>query len=111
MQEEEQKSPANRFETACEIVSLGILAIAVYVGAIWLLGEPINRHMPVWFSGSAGPLMILGVDIAWIFGIKLRKSKTKRMSRVKRFLSVLIFSLSASVLTSWLILNLLSDIW
>lgn len=111
MQEDEQKSPVNRFEIACEIVFLTIMAIAVYVGSIWLLGEPINRHMPNWFFSPIGLFMILGLDVIWIFCMKLRKSKTKRMSRVKRFLSVLIFSLSASVLTSWLILNLLSDIW
>ena len=111
MRDKEQKSPVNRFGIICEIVFLGIVAIAVYVGATLLLGEPINRHMPNWFFGPIGLFMILGFDIIWVIGMKIWKLKSVQVKIIKKILSVLVFALSASVLTCWLILNLLSDVW
>ncbi len=111
MQKGEQKSTANRFVIAFEIVFLTITAIVVYGGGILLLGEPINRHMPNWFFSPIGFFMIIGIDIIWIFCVKLWKPKSVQMRIIIKILSVFIFALSASVLTNWLILNLLSDIW
>lgn len=76
-----------------------------------MLGEPINRHMPNWFFGPIGLFIILGFDIIWIIGMKIWKLKSVRIKIIKKILCVLVFALSASVLTSWLILNLLSGIW
>jgi len=111
MQKDEQKSTANRSVVAFEIVFLTIMAIVVYGGGILLLGEPINRHMPNWFFCPIGLFLIIGLDIIWIFCIKLWKLNSVQMRIIKNILSVFIFALSASVLTNWLILNVLSDIW
>ncbi len=109
MQEDEQKSPVNRFDVACEIVFLVIMAIAIYVGGVLFLGKPIAHQMP-WFFSPIGPFMILGFDIIWIIGMKLQKVKIVQIKIIKKILSVLVFSLSASLLTLWLILKLLSSI-
>jgi len=107
MQEKERKFPLSPLE----IIFLAIVAIAVYVGAILLLGKPINHHMPNWFFGPIGFFMIFGFDIIWIIGMKLWKFKSVRIKIIKKILSVLVLALSASILTCWLILNLLSNIW
>lgn len=107
MQEEEQKSPVNRFEVACEIVSLTVLAVAVYIGGLLLLYFPIAFHMPEWFFGPLGCFIILGFDIVWITGRRLWNPLRSKTRIIKKTLSVLIFSLSASVLTCWLVLNIL----
>jgi len=109
MQDKEQKSQTNRFEIACQIVFLAIMAIAVYIGGVLLLGKPIAHHIP-WFFGPIGPSIILLLNVTWIVGMKIWKLKTEQMKIIKKILSVFLFSLSASLLTLWLILKLLSSI-
>lgn len=110
MQDNEQKSPVDRFERACEIVFLGIVAIVVYGGGILLLGKPINRYMPVGFLNPLCFFSILALDAIWIIGMKFWRPKNETIRIIKKILSVLVLALSASVLTHWSILNLFDRI-
>lgn len=107
MQEDEQKGPVNRFEIACEIGFLTIMAIAIYIGGILFLGKPIARLIP-WFFGPIGFFMILLLDVIWIVGMKISKIKSVQMKIIKKISSVFVFALSGSLLTLWLILFLWS---
>jgi branched-subunit amino acid transport protein len=110
MQENEQKIPIDRFEVTCEIVFLTILAIVVYVGGILFLGKPISRYMPVWFLNPLCFFSILALDAIWIMGMKFWRTKNVTIKIIKKILSTLVLSLSASVLTSWLIIRFLRAI-
>jgi len=93
------------------IACFWIEAIIVYIAAIVLLGRPINRYMPNWFFGPLGLVLVSGFDVLWAVCIRLWRPTDERLNALKKFLSVGVFALSASVLTSWLILTLLQDIW
>jgi hypothetical protein len=94
-----------------EIACLGIEAVAIYVAGIVLLGRPINWYMPNWFFGPAGLVLVLGFDVLWGVCIRLWRPTNERLHGFKKVLSVAVFALSASVLTSWLILRLFQNIW
>ena len=91
-----------------EIVSMVILTAIVYVGSVILLFRPMNECGPDWFFTPVGLFTVLGFDMAWFMIMKLWKV---RNMHVKIILTVLVFTLSASVLTCWLLLNALSKIW
>ncbi len=110
MQDKEQKSPVNRFEIACEVVFLAIVAIVVYGGGILLLGKPISRYMPVWFLNPLCFFSILALDTIWIVGMKFWRPKNITIKIIKKILYVLVLALSASVLTSWFMIKLLRGI-
>jgi hypothetical protein len=90
---------------------LTIEAIIIYVTGILLLGRPINRYMPNWFFGPWGFVLVLGFDMFWILCIKLWCPKNERLKILKKIMSVAVFALSASILTSWLILTLFQNVW
>jgi hypothetical protein len=92
-------------------VCLAIEAVAIYVAGIILLGRPINWYMPNWFFGPAGLILVLGFDTLWGMGIRLWRPIDERLKVLKKVLSVAVFALSASVLTSWLILTLFQNVW
>jgi len=110
MLDKEQKEPVNRFEIACEIVFLAIMAIGIYIGAILLLGKPISRYMPIWFLNPLCFFSILALDALWIMGMKFWRTKNVTIKIIKKILSVFVLALSASVLTHWLIIKLLRAI-
>jgi hypothetical protein len=107
MQDNEQKTPINRFEVFCEIVFLTILAIAIYIGGTLFLGKPIAHLIP-WFFGPIGVFAIIFLDVMYIVGMKTTRVKTREAKMAKKIISVFVFALSASLLTLWLILFLWS---
>jgi len=110
MQDDEQKKPVDRFERACEIVFLGLLAIVVYGGGILYLGKPIVHYMPVRFLNPLCFFFMLVLAAFWIIGMKFWCPKNETIRIIKKILSILLLALSASVLTLWLMLKLLAAI-
>jgi hypothetical protein len=103
MQDSEQKKPSSCFE----IFILVIFAIAIYLGALWFLYFPIASYMPVWFFGPLGLFMILGFDVFWIVRNRTPKHSMSKTGIIPRIPSIFVFSLSASILTCWLLLNIM----
>ncbi len=103
MQDNEQKKPVSCFE----IFILVILAIAIYLGTIWFLYFPIASYMPVWFFGPLGLFIVLGFDVFWIIRKRSRNRPRSESGIILRIPSLLVFSLSASILTCWLLLNIM----
>jgi hypothetical protein len=103
MQEEKRKLPLSRWEIVC----LAILTPIVYWRAMRLLIKPMNEHMGYWFYTALGLLVVLGFDIVWVIMMKLWPLKN---AKVKIVLTVLVLTLSASVISCWILLNLLSGI-
>lgn len=110
MKDDEQKNPVDRFERACEIVFLGLLAIVVYGGGILYLGEPIFRYTPRWFLNPLCFFSMLVLAALLIIGMKFWRPKNETIRIIKKILSVLVLALYASVLTHWLLIKLLAAI-
>jgi drug/metabolite transporter (DMT)-like permease len=110
MQEYKQESSANRFEIACQIVLLTLLAIAVYVGSIFFLGRPISRYMPVWFLSTFCLFSILALGLFSMVGLKFWRPKTSAKKTLKKIVCVSIFAFFASLLTHWLLIKVLREI-
>jgi hypothetical protein len=110
MQDDDQKSPANWFDRACEIVFLTAMAIGVWVGGTLLLAKllakPIANYMPLWFLDRPFFFCILAFDAVWIIGMKLWRPKNVTINTIKKMVFVSVLALSASVLTHWSILKL-----
>jgi len=104
MRENTRKFPLGYWE----IVFLAILTPVIYLGATRLLFEPINFHMGYWFFSWLGFFIVLGFDVVWVVLMKLWPLKN---IKVKIVLTLLVLTLSASVLTCWIVLNALSDVW
>ncbi len=102
MQEEKKKKfPLTIFEVALLIIVIPILFY--YTGK--LLWEPMNKHAPNWFFNFWGLLLVLGFNFAWIIMMKLWSFKNLR---IKIYASLFIFTVSAVILTCWVLLNLFS---
>ena len=110
MQDEEQKSPANHFELACELVYLGTLMVAVYIGGVLLLGKLINRYMPIWFLNPLCFFSILALLAGWMVGMKFWKPKSLTIKIIKKNLYVFVLALLASILTHWLMIKAMREI-
>ena len=104
MQEKKRKLPLS----SLEIVLLAILSLIIFWGTMRLLLRPMNDYAPYWFSTPLGPSCVLGIDIVWI--IILRSWKLKNV-KVKIIITSLVFTISASVLACWILLNALRGIW
>jgi hypothetical protein len=109
MQQDESEVAKNRFDSGCEIVILSLIAIAVYVGGVLFLGKPISHRIP-WFWGPLGLFGVLGFDTIWLVATRLHKPQSLQLRIAGKILSVVLFALSGSLLTLWLILKLLSSI-
>jgi hypothetical protein len=109
MQENKQKPSVKHGSSAYEIIFLGMLAVAVYIGGLLLLYFPIAFYMPKWFFGPLGCFIILGFDVIWVIGNRSWSPLKSRSQMTKKISSVLIFSLSTSVLSCWLVLNILGS--
>jgi hypothetical protein len=109
MQQDESEVAKNRFDSGCEIVILSLIAIGVYVGGVLFLGKPISHRIP-WFWGPLGIFAVLGFDTIWLVATRLHKPQSLQLKIAGKILSVVLFALSGSLLTLWLILKLLSSI-
>ncbi|MBA7663608.1 hypothetical protein ES703_71653 [subsurface metagenome] len=109
MQENEQKSPVNRFEIACEIVFLAAATIALYLfGATWVFHHDWGfpwRIIPAKLSA----LTVLGLDVAWIIAVK-KCSRIKNI-HIKIILTLLVLTLSAIILTDMYFIYLFNNVW
>ena len=105
MQEKKRKFPFTPLET----ILLAILTPIIYLGTTMLLFKPMNSvYMPDWFFSWLGFFIVLGFDVVWVVIMRLWPLKN---IKVKIVLTVLVITLSASVLTCWVALNALSDVW
>ncbi len=98
-------------EIVFEIIVLTIIAVIVFIGGIYLVLRVIGRFIPFWFSGLAGPLVVLGFDALWIIGTRKWRPKSNQLKVLKKILSITVFALSASVLVLWSIGYLFRDVW
>jgi hypothetical protein len=99
MQDSEQKKPVSGFE----IFILVIFAIAIYLVSLWSLYFPLVSYMPVWFFGPLGLFMIIGFDVFWI----IRNRSRSNPGIILKIPSLLAFSLSASLLSCWVLVNIM----
>lgn len=98
-------------EIVFEVIALTLVAIVVFIGGIYLVMRVIGRFIPLWFSGFMGPLLILGLDLLWIIGIRMWRPRNNQLKVIKKIISVIVLSFSASVLTLWCIGYLFRDVW
>lgn len=105
MQDDKGKYKLRRWE----IVLWVILTPIIYLGTTMLLFKPMNSvYMPDWFFSWLGFFIVLGFDVVWFVIMRLWPLKN---IKVKIVLTLLVITLSASVLTCWVALNALSDVW
>ena len=109
MQDKERKSPVNRLEIAFCVVFLTVAAIALYCfGVKWLLRHNWNfpwRIIPYRLSAA----IVLCLDVTWIIGMK--KWWRRKDTYMKVILTLLVFILSAIVLTDLLVIYAGDKIW
>jgi hypothetical protein len=104
MKEINKKFPLSVFE----ILMLIIVAPTIFYFAGKLLWEPINSYAPSWFFSFAGLLVILGIDGLWVVMMKLWRIENLR---IKIYATIFILTISSVILTCWVLLNMLSDVW
>lgn len=105
MQEKKRKFPLS----IPEIVFLIIFVPISFYVAMRIFIKPMNRpDMPYWFFGPIGPIIVIGFDVLWVIAMRILSLKS---IRVKIYLTLLVFTLSASVLACWVLLKLLSGMW
>jgi uncharacterized membrane protein len=98
-------------EVIFEIIALTIISIIVFIGGIYLVVRVIGRFIPFWFSGLAGPLLVLGFDALWIIGTRKWHPKSNQQKVLKKIIFVTVFALSASILLLWSVGYFLRDVW
>lgn len=114
MDETKKKFPLSIFEIVLLVITIPI--VFYYLEKLlWTFGESGERHWwSSWFLSGIGyllekpwnpwgPLSILGLDCIWM--IVMRYVPLKNL-RVKIYLTLLIFTISAAILTMWLMGNL-----
>lgn len=95
-----------RIKRYWKVVSVALLILIVYAIGVIFLYEPINYLMDDWFFTWRGMLAVLGFDVMWIIIMLLCPL---RSIKVKVVLTLLVFALSASILTCWALLESLSS--
>lgn len=109
MQDKERKSPVNRLEIAFWVVFLTVASIALYLfGLKWVARHDWYfpwRIIPYRLSAA----IVLCLDVTWIIGIK--KWWRRKDTYMKVILTVLVFVLSAIVLTDLYIIYAFSKVW
>jgi hypothetical protein len=102
MQDKESKGPVNRLEIAFSVVFLTVAAIALYLfGVKWVLSRDWYfpwRIIPYRLSA----VIVLCLDVTWIIGVK--KWWRLKDTYMKVILTLLVFVLSAIVLTDLLVI-------
>jgi hypothetical protein len=105
MQENTRKFPLSIPEVILTMIFIPI----IFYGAMRILIKPMNSpHMPNWFFGPIGLLIVIGFDVLWLIAMRLWVFKG---IKVKIFLTLLVLTLSSSIITCWILLNSLSGIW
>lgn len=104
MQDEKRKFPLS----TPEVVFLIIFIPIIFYVAMRMLIKPMNSYAPYWFSTWIGFLVVLGFDILWVIAMKLLPLKN---IRIKIYSILLVLTFSLSILTCWMLLNALSDMW
>jgi hypothetical protein len=99
MQDSERKKPVSVFQ----IFILVIFAIAIYLVSLWSVYFPLVSYMPAWFFGPLGLFMIIGFDVFWI----IRNRSRYNPGIILKIPSLLVFSLSASLLSCWILVNIM----
>jgi len=112
MQENEQKSPVDRFEVACQVVFLTVAGIALYfIGIKWVLGREWYypwRIIPVKLSA----LIVLGLDATWIIAMKKwLRLKNIHIKIILKILTMFVLTLSAMILTDLYLIYLFRHVW
>ena len=100
MQKQTRKFPFSPLE----IILLVILVLIIYVGSFRMLLWPIDESM---LSTQLACLMVIGFDVIWCIAMKIWPLKN---IRIKIVLSILVFTLSASVLSCFMFFELLGHI-
>ena len=86
-----------------EAILLAILVLIIYVGSFKMLFRPINKSM---LSTQSACLMVIGFDVIWCIAMKMWPLKN---IRIKIVLSILVFTLSASVVSCFMFLESLGS--
>lgn len=105
------ESKNNWFGTVLDAITIAPIALAVFIGGIWLLIKVIGRFMPYWFSGFAGPVTVLGFDILLFVIMRWWRPRSGQLKALKKLLFVILFSFSASILAVWFIGYITQDMW
>jgi hypothetical protein len=113
MEEIKKKFPLTIFEIVLLII---VIPILFYYSEklLWTLGETGDTQKLNWFITCIGyllekpwnpwgPLLILGFNCLWIIAMKLLRFK---ILRIKIYLTLLLFTISAAILTMWFLGNL-----
>ncbi len=107
MQEKKRKFPL----TPLESIFLAIFTIVFYVGGFILLVVWQGRSYPNFFENNPyglSYLIVIGLDVGWIM---LMKIWPYRNIKVKIALTLLVFVLSALVLTDLFITEVFNSMW
>ena len=92
-----------------EIISLVILTPVIYLAITILLREPIDSHIGNWFRSPLSFFAIIAFNFIWILIMKICPL---RNTKIKVIATLIIFILSASILTWWVIFCVfLPDNW
>jgi len=114
MQEKKRKFPLSIYEIVLLVILIPIL-FYYSEKLLWTLGETGDSRRWNWFINvlgyllekpwnPLGPLFILGFNYLWIKAMKLWSVKNLR---IKIYPTLLLFTISAAILTMWLVGNLL----
>jgi len=97
--------------TVLEVITLIAMAIVVFIGGMYLLVRVIGRFIPFWFSGLAGPLLVLGFDVLWCVGMRWWRPGGNQLKVLKKIVFVTVLALSTAVLTCWCIGYPFRQVW
>jgi hypothetical protein len=89
-----------------KVIFLAILTAAIYVGSYVLLSGPIDLLISKGVSTLVAFVVILGFDVFWIVLMKLWPL---RKIHVKIVLTLIVFAVSASILTCFVVVPVLRD--
>ena len=76
-------------------------SVIVYFVTSYLFMRYIMRQLPHWFCDIRGPLAIIALAIVWFIFIRYSKILAPY---TKRILSIVVFTVCASILSVWLLL-------
>ncbi len=109
MQDKERKSLLSHLKIAFLVVFLTVASIALYCfGILWVLRHDWDfpwRIIPCRLSA----IIVLCLDVTWIIGMK--KWWRLKDSYIKAILTMLVFVLSAVVLTDLYFIYFFSKVW
>ena len=89
-----------------ELIFLAVLTALIYVGSYVLLFGPMDLLISKGISTWVALFVILGFDLVWIIIMKLWPLKN---IHVKIVLTLIVFAVSASILTCLIVVPVLRD--